>query len=89
MCDCAYHNPDSVISLPSNKWKVGQRVCRTWHRDGEPTFLRGVIIPYASNIKKDFGIYVQWENGSRTWEWDFMIENGIGYNSPISEYSEN
>ena len=75
-----YHSPDY-------RHENGKLV-EVWR---EPSLRYGVVIPYDSPavaVGRD-GILVALTdnkpNNGPFWAWDFMIESGIGYQSPIVE----
>ena len=75
-----YHSPDL-------RHKNGKLV-EMWR---EPSLRYGVVASYTSpaiEVGRD-GIFVAFTdnepNNGPFWAWDFMIESGIGYQSPIVE----
>ena len=85
-----YHSPD-YRSDSSGRLLRGSDGKLLAFYDKGPTLRYGVVIPYDSSaveVGRD-GIFVAFTdnkpNNGPFWEWDFMIESGIGYQSPIVE----
>ena len=96
-CTCPSHDRTKVMPLPREKWKPGQRVTSVYHYEGEPIYVNtGTIIPRPSGYgdvlhNSEEGFWVQPDNlfnNGPMWNWDFMIEGGIGCYSPIMELVE-
>ena len=90
-CNCPACDRSSVIPLSRDKWLVGQRVIETWHSpERRPIDYTGIIADksWSPPVNLIDGVMVQWDNGAISWHWDFMIENGIGYGSPLREESK-
>jgi hypothetical protein len=85
-CVCPACERGSVTTLARELWQPGQRVAWCYHAPGNPpAYGAGVIISREDPAFVTAGILIKPDNPltETFFTWDFAIERGIGYSSPI------